>query len=73
MVIATIVMGLRQATCIPFSDHDRAMCHVVAIVAAALIIAGLGWLMTFSLSAHSSTTGGLSSAPDADLTGKGLV
>ncbi len=50
LVLATIVFGLRQATCIPVSDHARAMCHLEASVAAVLLTAGVGWLFTLSLS-----------------------
>ncbi len=49
LVLATIVFGLRHATCIPFSDVDRTMCQVVATAAAAVFIGGFDWLMALSL------------------------
>ncbi len=59
LVVATIIFGLRHATCIPFSDYDRAMCHLVAVVAAVVIIAGLGWLMTLGLEGRPGARGEL--------------
>ncbi len=49
LVVATVAYGLRHATCIPFSNHDRAMCHLEWIAAAVAITAVIGWLTRLSL------------------------
>ena len=49
LVTATIVLGLCQATGIPFSDHERTVLHLESTAAAALIIAAVGWVITLGL------------------------
>jgi hypothetical protein len=49
LVVGTIVLGLGQATGIPYSDHERTAMHVKWTAAAAAIIAVFGWVITMGL------------------------
>jgi hypothetical protein len=52
LVTATIVLGLREATGIPFSDHERTILHLESTAAAVVIIATIGWVITLGLHRH---------------------
>lgn len=52
LVTATIVLGLCQATGIPFSDHERTVLHIESTAAAVLVIAAIGWVITLGLHRH---------------------
>jgi hypothetical protein len=52
LVTGTIVLGLGQATGIPFSDHERTILHLECTAAAVLIIAAAGWVITLGLHRH---------------------
>jgi len=49
LVVATIVMGLGQATFIPFYDAEIAPFRIKVAALAILLVAGIGWLFTGSL------------------------
>jgi MFS family permease len=52
LVISTLVLGLGQARTIPFSDHERKVDQIEWTVAAVVLIAAVGWLLTASLHRH---------------------
>ena len=52
LAITTIVLGLAQATFIPFSADEIAPFRFKAAVLAILLVLGVGWLFTGSLHRH---------------------
>jgi hypothetical protein len=52
LVISTLVLGLGNATSIPFSDHERSVDQAEWIITSAVLIAIIGWLLTASLHRH---------------------
>lgn len=52
LVTSAIVLGLGQARSISFSDHDRAVQQTKWIIASAMFILIVGWLLTSSLHRH---------------------
>ena len=52
LVTATIVLGLGQATCNPFSDEQRTAYHIAWAGSAVAAIAVLGWVCTMPLHRH---------------------
>jgi hypothetical protein len=52
VVISTLALGLGRATSIPFSDHERVVDEAKWLVAAAVVIGAIGWLLTSSLHRH---------------------
>jgi hypothetical protein len=52
LVVTTIVLGLAQATFIPFDSGAVAGFRVKVAVIAILLVAGIGWLFTGSLHRH---------------------
>jgi hypothetical protein len=55
LVTSTLVLGLGQASSIPFSDHERKVDQIEWTVAAVVLIAVAGWLLTASLHRHHLT------------------
>jgi hypothetical protein len=52
LVVTTIILGLAQATFIPFSTQDIAPFRLKVVVFAVLILACIGWLFTGGLHRH---------------------
>ena len=52
LVVTTLVVGLGQATFIPFYSAAVAPFRMKAAVLAILLVAGIGWLFTGSLHRH---------------------
>jgi len=52
MIVTTLVIGLGQATFIPFHSGEVFMFRVKVAGLAALLVAGIGWLFTGSLHRH---------------------
>lgn len=52
LVTGTIVLGLGNATCNPFSSSEKSLAHVKWAVEAVVIIAALGWVLTMPLHRH---------------------
>jgi len=52
LVISTIVLGLGQASSIPFSDHERTVGQIKWTAAAVLIIVAGGWALASGLHRH---------------------
>jgi hypothetical protein len=52
LVIATIVLGLGNARCNPFSNQQRIMYHIEWAALAVAAIAIFGWICTMSLHRH---------------------
>lgn len=52
LVVTTIIMGLAQATFLPFDTEEIAAFRLKAAGVAVLLVLGLGWLFTGSLHHH---------------------
>ena len=52
LVLTTIVLGLAQATFIPFASDETAPLRLKVAVLAILLVVGVGWLFTGSLHRH---------------------
>ncbi len=52
LVTSTILLGLGQASTIPFSDHERTVAQIKWTTAAVLIILVGGWALTSGLHHH---------------------
>ncbi len=52
LVLSTIVIGLGRASSIPYSQHHAQMDRFWSAAIAALVILGVGWLLTASLHRH---------------------
>lgn len=52
LVVTTLVIGLGQATFIPFYSAEVAAFRIKVAVLAILLVAGIGWLFTGSLHRH---------------------
>lgn len=52
LVISTVLLGLGQASSIPFSDHDRTADQIKWTAAAVVIIVAGGWALTSGLHHH---------------------
>ncbi len=52
LILTTIVLGLAQATFIPFSSEEIAPFRLKMAVLAILLVAGAGWLFTGTLHRH---------------------
>ncbi len=52
LATATIVLGLFHAAGIPYSDQQRTVMHFKWTVAAVVVIAVLGWVVTAGLHRH---------------------
>src|SRR5664280_1850568 len=52
LLVTTIVLGLGQATFLPFYSGEVVSFRVKATVLAMLLVAGIGWLFTGSLHRH---------------------
>jgi hypothetical protein len=52
LVISTLVLGLGDATSIPFSDHARKVSEIKWAAAAVLAIGVIGWMLTAGLHRH---------------------
>ena len=52
LVVTTTILGLAQATFIPFDSEQIAPLRLKAAVLAILLVAGVGWLFTGSLHRH---------------------
>ncbi len=63
LVTSTIIFGLGQASCIPFSDHERAVLHTQWTLLSIVVTAALGWLFTWGLHRHRILTTRESSPP----------
>ncbi|HZR21726.1 MAG TPA: hypothetical protein VFE51_30870 [Verrucomicrobiae bacterium] len=52
LVASTLVIGLGNASSIPYSEHQAMMDRLAWITAAALLILSIGWLLTAGLHRH---------------------
>ena len=52
LVISTLMVGLGRALSIPYSDHQATMDRLKWICVAAILILGVGWLLTAGLHRH---------------------
>ena len=52
LVVSTVVMGLTQATFIPYCTDDIATLRIKVAVVAVLLVFCLGWLFTGTLHQH---------------------
>jgi hypothetical protein len=52
LIVTTLVIGLGQATFIPFYSAEVASFRIKVAVLAILLVAGIGWLFTGSLHRH---------------------
>ncbi|MGO8927416.1 MAG: hypothetical protein ACLQU3_11070 [Limisphaerales bacterium] len=70
LVVTTIVMGLGQATFIPFYRAEVAPFRIKMAVLAVLLVAGIGWLFTGSLHRHLLAALKPTSAPPPEVPAK---
>lgn len=65
LVVTTIILGLAQATFIPFDSQQVAPVRLKAAALAILVVLGTGWLFTGSLHRHLFAAAKAPSAPTA--------
>ena len=70
LVVTTLVVGLGQATFIPFYSAAVVPFRMKAAVLAILLVAGIGWLFTGTLHRHLLATFRPASAPPPEVPAK---